>query len=478
MSGPWDKGLEHYAKGNYYAARDFWQLALANAQTFREQARASNSLGVAAFLLANPEDAMVCFERANALSLRSETADPFRIRYITNLAHVLLYSDHNDVAVKTALAAAKLASVEQAEDSANAFCVCVSVFLRNELYRDVIRLYDHWQAIQPALPEAGRERKTASFLHNLGYAAQAVNDSESALHFYQEAIRTYALPATHRELSKLYLLAGEVSTSLAHAETLYDALWDHEMLSQKTELAETLVLVGMFAYHAGQHTLFENCVEKAELYFGQMSRWDEWLQMRDLGAVLAAHPARVPATALDWERWTSFLADLTLSDSLESLFPGMFRMAQIATHLAHQLATQLDLTEEHHTRRLLSAGRLAYLGLTALSPNETEARRTLRDAAATQEMTELSVRLLDVYPHCKPHRDLIRYSRLTTGGDPVEIEDVKLANCLGISFDYVERVEIGSMSHDQAVRSVMKDSSKKYHSDVIEQFVRHMDVVP
>jgi tetratricopeptide (TPR) repeat protein len=481
VSTLWEEGLSHFRRGNYYAARDLWKMSLNEASSIREKARISNSLGAAEFYLQGCETARVYFERANALSLRSETPDPLRIRYLTNLAMMHIQMDHIDAAVQTSLEAVELVSKERPLESAHAMTISVYAFLRHELYREVIHLHDGWLEISELLPDGQRDRRTASFLHNLGFAAQAMNDMESAQYFYLQSIESFSLPETLRELSRLYLLQGDVENSIIYSDQLYDSVWGFamltqspELIAQKSELAYSLVLVGMFAYYANHRALFERCIEKAELYFGQMSRWDEWLRMRELDSSLAARRVNVPAAAFDWDRWNRFLDDLTLLDSLESLFPNVVRMTHTATNLAEHLAEEIDVDMRIHRKRLQGAGRMAYVGLTAMSASESEARYILMNRDSKREMTDLSVRLLEIYPQSDAYRGLIEYTGTPDVGRTLSPEDTKLAQCLAMAFDYVQCMEFESRSHDDAVQSLVEEAQQNYDSDVVRAFWKHM----
>jgi tetratricopeptide (TPR) repeat protein len=470
MDNSWHEGLTHYYKGNYYAAKELWQIAYAQAGTESERARCANSLGVAIAELNGPAQARAYYERALAICDQEGNKDGLRIKYMTNLAVTLLQLDHIEDAVKLVRSGLPLITKDSPEQSAVGFSAFIYTFLRGELHEEVLSLESTFLELIDALPEGHRRAKLAATIyHNFAHCASAMGQVEQALHYYLRAFDAWPLPETMQAISRAYLFQGDVEEAMMYMDEIYDDVWNFALDTRKAGLAGSLVLIGGFAYYAGHQSLFERCLDKADLYFGQLSWWTEWLNLKKFESTLGQKVIQVPSQVLDWSRWQAFLDDLSLMDGLETMFPAIFRMALLASELAERIAQHLDIDVHMHSRRLQTAGRMQYLGLTALCATEQEAKDLLRTFAAQAEICGMSAKLLEAYPHSIDYRDIVRLSRngpFTNASS----SDEHLAQCLGIAFDFVEEVELTEKTHQAIVTELLEVKGNYYNTPVLEAF--------
>ncbi|WP_169794788.1 hypothetical protein [Alicyclobacillus kakegawensis] len=249
------------------------------------------------------------------------------------------------------------------------------------------------------------------------------------------------------------------------------------MADGNVKLADNLYLIGLFAYYAAQRDLSARCVEKAEIYLGQACYWNEWLKVRDFDSWVSQRDIVIPEDTFDWPLWHQFLDELSLIDSFETMFPRFAHMPRYEANLAAQLYERIvpDAPWDD-IRRLQVAGRLVYLGLTVMTSNEEEAASILSDRSSIPEIGQLGVRLLEAYPHSENYRYLIPACRKGADVSGLTDEDRLMAECLGLSLDYVELMELYGLSHDEAMRELASSRYHLYDPRVVDSFRAQMTV--
>ncbi len=472
MDRRWEVGLEHFRRGNYYAARDLWNEELASAQAYGDKVRAWNSLGAAIYTLNGPKEALKYFEPLNRMVAEEMPQDPSRAKYLCNLALVLLELDMSESAIAVARQVVELLQTQKVADPLFAITVCLIVFNRYDLqdealaYEAEIRAYldtqMHNRQVSPV--------DLARCFHCLGRSHQYAQNDAQAFEYFVRAVQLCELPETLQELSRISLMHGRPESAIQHASKLFGTLWTRQVRAQqRVDLADTLSLIGMLAYYANRHELSRACIEKAELYYGQMFRWRQWASMRELPDSLPRLDISFPRGAIDWEQWQTFVEQLSLLDTIESMFPTLYRWSELANNLSVRLAKRLVPEFANIWPTLRVSGRLAYLGLTALAATETEAKELLRDESMREEIGHYGARVLDSYPRSKYHQTLVRYCR-TRVPDDLTMDMQTMAQCIGVALHFVESVEHNDWSHVQAANHLVHHRREFYHPTVLEAF--------
>jgi tetratricopeptide (TPR) repeat protein len=474
MARLWELGMAHFQRGNYYAARDLWSEALANARTYHDKARAWNSLGAAIYLLNGPKEALNYFDPLNRMVAAERPQDPHRAKYLCNLALMFLDLDMSESAIATARQVVQLLQEQQGRvvEPVFAITVCLIVFSRYDLQDEVLAHEEQIRSFLDTLVHHQQVLPTdlARCYHLLGRSYHYAQDDAKAFEYYLRAVQVCELPETLQELSRISLMHGRPESAIQHAAKLFGRIWDGQVrMQQKVDLADTLCLIGMLAYYANRHELFRACVEKAELYYGQMLRWRQWAAMRELPDSLPRIDISFPQGAIDWEQWQTFVEQLSLVDTIEAMFPTLYRWSELANNLTRRLAQRLVPQFADVWPVLRIAGRLAYLGLTALAATEAEARELLRDEAMREDIGHYGARVLESYPQSRHIQTLVRYCRTRLPDDlPPAIQT--LAQCIGIALHFVELIEHNGWSHAQAAEHLVRHRRELYHPAVLEAF--------
>lgn len=465
MNDAYVQGQHHFARGNYYGARDAWREMESRHAGDLDETVILNALGAVHTVLSGPSAARGYFERVVDIGRRTEIPAPQRMKYIANLAVTLSALGNVETAVALCTEAGALVSAAYPNESFYVLNSWMFTLGCGELHKDMLDLSGIFENVVENLPvELRNSSQVAVFYQNLGHATETLGQLDESRAYFMRALDIYPTSGTLQAMARSHLLEGNIDNAVEYVEQLYDALWHSSVETEKVELADTLVLLGQFSYFAGKPALCERYFEKAELYYGQTFRWGEWLRMRTLVERLRAYPVHVPVDVMDWQLWETFLDDLSLMDGLDAMFPALFRSAQLATALAERLARRLGIDlDGRHSRTLKVAGRLVYIGLTAMVEDEAGARQVLRSTSQRAEMVNLGVRLLSAYPHTQAYTEII-------SGHSKNSRQHKLAQCLHISLDYVEAIEIHGKSHEQAVAFILASGETQYGADVTAAF--------
>jgi hypothetical protein len=170
---------------------------------------------------------------------------------------------------------------------------------------------------------------------------------------------------------------------------------------------------------------------------------------------------------------SQFLDDMTLIDGMMFMFPDIFRLSQFATELAIRIFRKV--LPEHHIleRSMHVAGRLVYLGLNTLVERESEAKQVLQDESKLREVVDFTLRLLEAYPHTKTYMALI-HGMECDGCEPCQDEIALAARCMRIAFNYLNKIELHGMSHEEAIQEMREQSEKTNVDKPFVEFVREM----
>jgi tetratricopeptide (TPR) repeat protein len=471
MTDKWHEGFRHYQRGNYYAARDIWKSIMKSAEDANQRVRACNSLGAVYSILQGPEQALPYFTEVLAMVERINPEDPLRIKYLSNMSWVMTYLDNAKFAVHYGQEAVKLLNLEQAYESLfalNTYMMALCRFgLQDAILRHACEITDF---IEKAAQREGVDKvDVARSFHFMGRAHYWAKDYHHASYYYQRAVSVHEMHTTVQELARVQLLQGRLEEALQQISKLYQTLWMEWITMQKVNLADTMLLIGMIAYFAGRSHLYRRCMEKSELYYGQSLRWNQWAFVRAVEETLSTIHVPCSADALDWTTWEHCLDDMSLLDGIEAMFPSLFRWSQVANHLTVRLAHHVTDDFSAVWPLIRIAGRMVYLGMTALASHESEAHALLADTRAQQDISCYGARILDAYPHAFAYRDLVRYYRDGTVQDlPPRMRT--LAQCIGMATEFVECVELHQMTHQQAVECILATGRSRYDADVLAAF--------
>ncbi|MCL6548399.1 MAG: tetratricopeptide repeat protein [Alicyclobacillus sp.] len=473
----WQSGLRYFRRGNFFAARDRWQLAADRARSVRERVISYNGLGTVYHRIRGDQAARPYFERAVEWSKSLDPADPIRMKCLANLAQILVRLGLTDVAVRFGQEACKTVSPRHGAESVMALQAYVFALIRSEAYQEVLHLRERCLEAVSWLPDhADPPYHQVVFYHNLGFAALALGRLDEALDFYLRAYGIRKTPETLGELARVHLLRGEADQALAYAGGLLDAVWQFAIFNEKPELAYSAALMAALAYHAGRRDLYRRFVEKAELYFGQVNLWGEWARTQDSAALLGPRDLSIPPDVIDWRPWQTLLDDLSLMDSLETMFPRLYHLSRLAAGFAVRVWQRLDPEDGcARTRDLQVAGRLAYLGLTVQTADEPSAWALLKQPDTRPQMAALGCRLLQAYPHTGPYQRLLRLSleglrAAGASGQAGAEREERAAECLGIALHYVESVEVAGRAHNQVMHDISALAGRRFHGEVVSAF--------
>ncbi|MBX5437710.1 MAG: tetratricopeptide repeat protein [Alicyclobacillaceae bacterium] len=464
----WNVGLAHFQRGNYFAARDCWRQAARTARDARQRALALNGLGAVYHRIQGAESARAYFEQALEECQSLSPDEPVRIRCLANLSQIMVRLGLTDVALRFAQEACRWLSPSQPYESAVALEVYMYALIRGDVHQEVLRLADRCREVVSWLDEDASREHLALVTHNLGYAALALGRYGEALRWYEQAYRLRPTPETVEELARVHLFRGELEPALRYAGGLPDAVWQFAIFNEKAELAYSATLIAALAYCADQWDVYERFLEKAELYFGQLSLWSEWSRTREFASMLQRLNIHLPGGAMNWHPWYALWDDLSLMDSLEAMFPRLYLLGRVATDVAVRLWDRLRGSGRTDLLRSLQvAGRLFYLGLTVQTADENEARALLQDPGGREQMHRLAVRLLEAYPHATAYRKILErvapahdgtgsgwQGASGRGPSAADADERSAAACLELAFGYVERVEVEGLAHAEAVAEV------------------------
>ncbi|QQE79446.1 hypothetical protein [Alicyclobacillus sp. SO9] len=462
-------GLEHYYGQNYYAARDVWERGLQQIQDSSEEAAYRNALGAVYDVIRGEDVSREYFERA--VQLESDVPlSSLAMKARTNLLYVLIRSGHVDTALSMARDTEKLPYEGEPLRQATFHVALLHVLSHAELYDEILGRIDTSAQLFSAVDSIDDyHRHFAMMYHYAGYAAQMLGRHAQAIDYYNLALEIRPSPETWRDLAKIYLLQDRIEDALACIDELYPVIWHLTAVTQKVELAHTLELLAMFAWVSGATTLYRKCTERAELYFGQESRWVEWLQVQDLGSRLNNMNVRINADRVDLNQWKGFLDELNLLDGFNAVFPGLWRPLQQAASLSTRIYSRCRGVGEAVELRLLEgAARLSYLGLTALTAVESEAVQILVDSSRHKELATLTLRSLETYPEMSRYIEVIKGCR--TMNIRLDSKEAYMAASLNISLQYVESVEFRKMTHEQARNDILDKYKRNVPSDIIRVF--------
>lgn len=480
MNKLWERGLEHFHRRNYYAARDIWQDVLNAAETNEWRIRAGNSLGAAMCKIRGEECALEYFQQVEQLVRTENPTNPQRLKYMGNIAIAHLQMDASEHAL---MLVREMIQMMRTPDSGfaslYAISVCISVLCRYDLhdealqYEAEVKTYLERNAAQLEVSRG----ELARGYHSLGWAHQHAQNYDIANEYYLQAAQIYEFPETVQELARIALLKGDADAAIRYASKLFDTIFRQEAQLKKVDIADTVSLIGMIAYFANRKDLFQRCIEKAELYYGQFLHWRQWLSMRELENTLQTVEIHIPEKALDWDRWKNFLEELSLLDGIDSMFPNLYRWSELASNLSVRMARRLLQNWDEFWPALRMANRLVYLGLTALATSEPEAVLLLRSAEAQEEVCHYGYRLLASYPQCATYQDVIRYYR---SGPPAAMGESLsiITQCVGISLEFVELIEQNQWTHNQAVEHLMMHPKAWYEPIVLRTFLQETQLDP
>jgi tetratricopeptide (TPR) repeat protein len=481
MADRWNKAFLHFQRQNYYAVIDLCEKEYLFSEDPLQRARCLNSVGAALHRLREPRSARASYEQALAC-LEDAPYDGERIKLAMkcsgNLALVLCHEAHHDAALKVCHNYLRLLDKQYPTESAVLANAHLVSLIWAELCEQALGCLDSYIDLANEI----REDQQRTFLqgllyYNAGCAAEALGEFESALSYFVRSTTASPLPEPYQGVARMYLYLGRTTDAVGYASHLYRTVWDLSITHETVKLADSAFLVAMFAHYAGQNELSERCLEKAELYFGQMSNWNDWLKVRDFHSWAAKRDIQIPPDSFDWKLWHEFLDDVNLMDSLGAMFPRLAYVPRYEANLAAQLFKRIVPNASwSDTRRLQVAGRLAYLGLTLMTSNEEEALSILSDESSHVEVGQLGARLLEAYPHSVTYRQLIPACRRGADRQGLSAEDELMADCLGLSLAYVEAMELYELTHDEAMQVLADKHFSQYDPRVVQAFLDQMTV--
>jgi|GEM_PF-5229075 len=466
-------GLTHYYRGNYYLCRDLWETESRKDLRPEQLAFFQNALGALYDKVKGSTFSRPYFERAMKLLPMSPLTD-VSLQARTNLIYVLSRSAYTETALGL------IRQTQTRMHTASRFRQAlfqVSVlhaYSRAELYREILnRAEEAAQLFVELQPTDLRNEHFAGVYQQAGYAAQMLGQLEQAVSHYQRAQEIWPTPEVLRDLAKVYLFMGEIDRATQCLADLQPKIWRLASATEHAELASTLELLAMFAWLDNQKQLFHKYTEKAELYFGQESRWTEWLHMQDLGNFLERTMKQLPASTasdLHWEEWHDFLDELNLLDVFNTMFPPLWPVLRYVAGLAARIYRQFRGDESQECRqRLEHAARLAYVGLTVTATSATEAAALLRRRDGREKLAEYNVRTFAAYGWGRKYIDIqtaCRDFQLRP-----ETAQEQMAAALGIALHYVELIEFVGLSHASALQQVVSDFQQG-PTEMLESFLQ------
>lgn len=479
MPDLWGQGLWQFELGNFYGAREFWEHGLAESEPGTERVQFLNALVPVYYRLRGPEQALEFSETAARLA-SVEPIDPgLRMKCLANLAQVLCQSDKIEEALRVGRSTLQFASLQRPLESVFVYEAYIYTLMQAELYRDVLRLVPECMRYAEALSESqGKGYHTALFCHYFGYSAQVLHEYDVALNYYLQAADAFRRPETVMDLCRAFLFLGKVDEAIRLAGELHAVLWDFPDFNEKLQLGYGLVVIGTMAHFGDRAGLAERCFEKAELYFGQLSKWNEWVNLRDWRRVLDEQGARERRLDADWSLWSAFVDDLNLMDGLELMFPQAFRMSRIATDIAYRIAKALLGDDATALRDLQVAGRLVYLGFTVLYPDEARVFAALVARDARAAAIQHGLRLLEVYPHsdgyCQILTACVSHTRGQSEHSRLDGQVQVVADCLAVAIEYVEQMDLRNTTHRDAMVACMGRLEGRIAKNVMDVFCKFM----
>ncbi|MCL6626265.1 MAG: hypothetical protein K6T68_06715, partial [Alicyclobacillus shizuokensis] len=462
-------------------AIDICQTQAVHAKNSVARATFLNSTGAAVSRLKSLHAARPYYEEA--ISLLDQFADDegyigIKLKSTANLAHALGYEGHEDVALRVCHSVLQLVSEKIPYESSVLLNSYIYSLIRAELYEKVLIEIPRALDLASRVPDLGLRKVVEGLLYyNAGCASEALEDYATSLNYYLKAADVEPLPEPYQGIARMHLFLERPMEAIRYTSELYRNVWGNSMANENVKLADSLYLIGLFAHYAGQTDLSKRCVEKAEIYLGQACYWNEWLKVRDFDSWVSQRDIVIPEDTFDWPLWHQFLDELSLIDSFETMFPRLSYVPRYEANLAAQLYERIvpDAAWDD-IRRLQVAGRLVYLGLTVMTSNDEEAVSILSDRSSIPEIGQLGVRLLEAYPHSENYRYLIPACRKGADVSGLTDEDRLMAECLGLSLDYVELMELYGLSHDEAMQELEASRYHLYDPRVVESFRAQMMV--
>jgi tetratricopeptide (TPR) repeat protein len=472
MNDYWQDGLKHFRRGNYYAARDVWESAEAVELTHNDACKIANGLGAVYFKLMGPSAAKSYMEQAYALTQRGKVEHGTKMKVISNMGILLCQLGHVKDGLKFCRKAFNMLDSNYPHESFTTLTGYVYALACAEAHHEVLKLRAKFdELIDKVDDEHVKMTYSSSFYLNLAYSAERTGDQRLAHQYCLASCCGLETSPNIVYVAESLLRQQRYEEAVTYIPRVLDVVFNDLRQNELNLLAHSLAFFGRIADISGQESLAKRCIDKAELYFGQLGMWNEWLEMRgfQIGSANDGSPSiRIPHPLL-----SDFLDDLTLIDGMMFMFPDIFRLSQFATELAIRIFRKIS--PEHHLldRTIHVAGRLVYLGLNTVAERESEAKQVLQDEFKLREVFHFTVRLLEAYPHTKTYMALIHGMELDRY-KPCQDEIALAAQCMRIAFDYINKIEIHRMSHDEAIQEMRGQSEKTGVDEPFVEFVREM----
>jgi tetratricopeptide (TPR) repeat protein len=477
MNDRWQEGLEHFRRGNFYAARDIWESAAADELCDEDACKIANGLGAVYVRLIGPTAAKSHMEQAYALTQRGRVQHGTKMKVISNMGVLLCQLGHVKDGLKFCRKAFSMLDSNYPHESFTTLIGYVYALACAEAHHEVLKLRAKFdELIDQVNDEQVRMTFSPSFYLNMAYSAERTGHQRLAYQYCVDSCCGLDTSPNIVFVAGSLLRQQRYEEALKYVSPVLEVVFNDTRQNELRILAHSLEFFGRIADHAGQVSLAKRCIEKAEMYFGQMGMWNEWLEMRGFqfgsGNTVPSDDIK-PSLRMPYQAVSHFLDDLTLIDGMMFMFPDMYRLSQFATDLAVRIFRRVS--PEHHTleRCMHVAGRLVYLGLNTVAERESEAKQALQDEAKLREVVHLTLRLLEAYPHTKTYMALI--GGLESGGhEPCQDEIALASRCLKISFEYLNKIEIYRMSHEEAIQEMKHQSEKTGVDEPFAEFVREM----
>lgn len=475
-----DAGRSLAARGLWFAARESleaWRQSADVTGDHLQQVRADHGLGMVALGQARWQDALAHFDRAYDLAQPIASPD-LLARLAFNRGQALA----DGYQVKEALSAVEQAlpycQVEPRPET------LAAIQFNLGAYR--LMLGDHAQACPPLeaahqlYQGLGRQDKLAAVLCNLGICRLEAGDAEGAGALLAEGaaraettdLRVYGYICT--ELGRVALAKGDAATAIAFGSRSLDTLWANVSNLSKDEVARVCALFGEAARLSGDTELARRFLERAAIYFGQLSLWREYIHTQDsLTALLrqgaAAGNLALPADAV--RRLEYFVALLGLLDEIESVYPHLRLHGEWLTHYSLLLGRAVGCDDEE-LAALSHAARLCDIGLTpleeaALAQGDAGERYRMHPTMSEQWLVDFPLPpgcLATVRQHHE-NWDGSGYPDGLTGG-----ASVRTARIIRLCHMYLETVQ--RQGHGPTLALLQAEAERRLDPDLVAAFVQ------
>lgn len=468
------RAIDLRTKRLYHAALDAWDNLLQGSDGDPEfKAQLLDRLGQLHFHLGHSETALRYFQQGVAMSTNPLAI--CRYREHEAIAHSRLY-DYDRALRIMSQTLEQCTRLGPSKDLARLLINLSFVQGLNAFYSDSITSAEKSLnvsthiGITPYYPE---------IYNNIGlaYLEQHIYDS-AEMHLLQaiEQQGSSVMLSSLMELSRLYLLKGDLDKTVTFGTQAVDFVWSSIVSYAKDEIARLCQLLARASFVMGETHIALRLLEKAQLMFGQLGMWREWDQAQSQMDDWIEGSTRVQSnTRVSPVRIERFITLLDVMNAQELMHDQFASLLDARVLYANSLADAFQL-EPQDRQTFIYACRFADYGLTALEPDVALAPQRSNAAwEQYQQHPHLSVRMLEslqldsdittVIADHHEHYDGSGYPRGKQGNDiPF------LARLFAVVDRYSLGVTMEAKAHRTVLESIVSDSGTTLDPGIVQTF--------